>query len=306
MINLEVPIGALHRALKSAVGATSAQLRLTKKGDVPMLSLTIVDNVFMGMGMGSLDTTATTNSTTRPRTAGHDDEFGDFDFDTDDLDDFPATSGPSNAAAGPPRERETVITQDIPVKVLSLAAVEGIHEPRCREPDIHIMLPSLMQLKPISERFTRLALTSTKSTSSTTTSNPRLTLSATMHGTLRLSLTTPSLSISSSWISLTNPDLDPSQLENGSQSIRDHPSTIMKTYPESDPRAWANVTVDAKDWGRVLSVGRLGGRVIACLIDGTAVVMYVYLDDEEDGEAGTGGGSGEGGTLTYYISGFSS
>lgn len=28
--------------------------------------------------------------------------------------------------------------------------------------------------------------------------------------------------------------------------------------------AWATVRIDGKDWGRVLSVGRMGGRVIAC------------------------------------------
>jgi len=27
---------------------------------------------------------------------------------------------------------------------------------------------------------------------------------------------------------------------------------------------WATVRVEGRDWGRVLGVGRLGGRVIAC------------------------------------------
>ena len=300
-INLEVPMGALHRALKSAVGATSAQIRLTKKGDVPMLSLTIVENVFTSQAMGSLTTTIAT------RAVGHDPEFGDFDFDTEDLD-FPtqATGG-----GGPPRERETIITQDIPVKVLTMAAVEGIHEPQCREPDIHIALPPLTQLKSISERFTRLALASAKTSTSTssaaTASNasPRLEISATMHGTLRLSLTTPSLSISSTWRSLLNPELDASQIEGGSQAVRSHPSTLKKQLNEDDPQAWATVLVDARDWGRVLSVGRLGGRVIACLVDGTAVILYAFLDDDGEGGGGSAGSDGEGGTLTYYVSGFS-
>ena len=45
-INLEVPIQALSRALRSALGSTSTQIRLTKKDNVPMLSLTIVTNTF--------------------------------------------------------------------------------------------------------------------------------------------------------------------------------------------------------------------------------------------------------------------
>ena len=48
--------------------------------------------------------------------------------------------------------RETVVTQDIPIRVLSPASVEGIHEPRCREPDVHITLPNLIQLKSMQRR----------------------------------------------------------------------------------------------------------------------------------------------------------
>src|SRR5699024_9042055 len=44
VINLEVPIGALHRALRSAIGVSSAQIRLTKKDNVPLLALTILSS----------------------------------------------------------------------------------------------------------------------------------------------------------------------------------------------------------------------------------------------------------------------
>jgi HUS1 checkpoint protein len=56
------------------------------------------------------------------------------------------------------RDRETIVTQDIPVRVLRQDSVEGIHEPRVREPDAHIILPSLIQLKAISDRFSKLAV----------------------------------------------------------------------------------------------------------------------------------------------------
>jgi HUS1 checkpoint protein len=43
-INLELPLPPLHRALKSAINASSASIRLTKKDGVPVLSLTIITN----------------------------------------------------------------------------------------------------------------------------------------------------------------------------------------------------------------------------------------------------------------------
>jgi HUS1 checkpoint protein len=245
-INLEVPIQALTRALKSAVGATSAQLRLTKKDNVPMLSLTIVNNTF----------SSSNSAVVIPTTSGpaESDEFGDFDFHADFEE-----GGALGGGGGLSQERETVITQDVPVKVLPMQAVEGLHEPRTPEPDVNIYLPSLQQVKSISERFTRLAL-ATK-TASTSSSAPRLELSANMHGSLKIAIRTDALSISSVWTGLVNPELDPANVEGGSQGIRDHPSTKMKALGEDH---WAAVRVDAKDFARVLSVGRLGARVIAC------------------------------------------
>lgn len=245
-INLEVPIQALARALKSAVGATSVQLRLTKKDNVPMLSLTIVNNTFTS-GNSAVAIPAATRLTGS-------DEFGDFDFQADFEDDAEFGGG-----VGVPRERETVITQDVPVKVLPMQAVEGLHEPRTQEPDVNIYLPSLQQVKSISERFTRLAL-ATKSGSASGVA-PRLELSANMHGSLKIAIRTDALSISSVWDGLVNPELDPANVEGGSQGIRDHPSTRMKALGKDH---WATARVDAKDFSRVLSVGRLAARVIAC------------------------------------------
>lgn len=239
-INLEVPIQALQRALKSAQGATSASIRLTKKNNVPMLSLTITTTTF-----------SSAHAVVGESIAGTDEEFGDFDFDADEV-------------GGPPRERETIITQDVPVKVLAMQTVEGLHEPSTPEPHVHIYLPSLAQVKSISERFTKLA-TATKT--STTGAGPRLELSANMHGSFKIALQTDALSISSVWTGLVNPELEPSNYPGGSQEIRDHPSARMRMlggeHGEKE-EGWAKVRIDAKDWNRVLSVGRLGVRVIAC------------------------------------------
>jgi HUS1 checkpoint protein len=255
-INLELPLPPLHRALKSAINATSASIRLTKKDGAPVLSLTIITN-----------TISSGNSANGVLNGANADPFGDNAFQEEALD--------ANM-----RDRETVVTQDIPIRVLTAVSVEGIHEPRVREPDAHIILPSLIQLKAISDRFTKLALATATGTKSggSNAATPKLELAANMHGSLKLSIATDSLNISSVWTGLTNPELDPKQIEDG--DIENLPSAKLKA---AGPHAWSTVRIDGRDWGKVLSVGRLGGRVIACFADEHALILYVYLSNYDDG-----------------------
>lgn len=177
------------------------------------------------------------------------------------------------------REREKIITQDIPVRVLHPETVETIMQPKVREPDVHIQLPPLLQLKAISDRFTKLALTAASGGTRGTSKNPKLELSANMHGSLRLRLVAETLDITSVWNGLENPALDPAQI---AIPLDEHPSTKFK---EAGPEKWATVRVDGKDWSRVLSVGQLEGRVIACFADDHALILYVYVPHYEDSTA---------------------
>ncbi|EKG21080.1 Hus1-like protein [Macrophomina phaseolina MS6] len=272
VINLEVPLAPLQRALKSALAATSASIRLTKKDNMPILSLTIVTSPLGGThgAFGS---------------AGPSEGYG-FGDDSMGIPDG--------------RDRETVVTQDVPVRVLNPNNVEGIHEPRCREPDVHILLPPLLQLKSISDRFTKLALAAKANGAGGGAAGPRLEMAANMHGCLKLSIRTDAMNISSVWTGLSNPDLDPSQVEGGEEGIRNHPSTRMRELGSADGRSeegWATVRIDGRDWSKVMSVGRLGGRVIACFCHDHALILYVYLPNDEDGR--------EDSVLTYYVSSYS-
>jgi HUS1 checkpoint protein len=243
VINLEVPLQALHRALKSALNATSASIRLTKRDNSPVLCLTITTSSTNGRGHVPYDDPAgNTFSGTAPGTG--------LDF--------------TNNAV----ERETIITQDIPIRVLGSDAIDGIHQPRTREPDVHIILPPLIQLKSVSDRFTKLAVAARASGSAIsgfTSVGPRLEMAANMHGCLRIGISTDSMNISSTWTGLTNPELDPTQYEG---DIEDHPSTRMRKLGDKDGKSeegWAKVRIDGRDWSKVMSVGRLGAnRVIAC------------------------------------------
>jgi len=275
-INLELPLAPLHSALKSAINASSASLRLTKKDGIPILSLTIIT-----ISSSNGNSASGFLSSARPN-----DPFAENAFREESLD------------IGGNRERETIVTQDIPIRVLTATSVEGIHEPRVRGPDVHVLLPSLIQLKAISDRFTKLA-TATGSggrqsrglVSNISGNAPKLELSANGHGSLKLSIATDALNISSVWTGLSNPELDPSQVEGG---LVDHPTTRMK---EAGPDVWATVRIDGKDWGKVLSVGRVGGRVVACFVNEHALILYVYLSNYDDGSDNS--------VLTYYISSYS-
>ncbi|KJK82838.1 hypothetical protein H634G_01975 [Metarhizium anisopliae BRIP 53293] len=260
-INLELPLQPLQRALKSALNSISASLRLTKKDGLPILSMTI--------------TTTTSNVSSAAAKLSSEDPFGDDVFEQEHLE------------TSLRREHEKIITQDIPVRVLHPTTVETIMQPKVREPDVHIQLPPLLQLKAISDRFTKLALTGANSSKA-----PKLELSANMHGSLRLRIATETTDICSVWSDLENPELDPLQLE---RPVEEHPSTKFR---EEGPDRWATVRVDGRDWSRVLSVGRLEGRVIACFADDHALILYVYVPHYDDATE-------EESVVTYYVQSYS-
>ncbi|KAF9245104.1 hypothetical protein DTO013E5_7496 [Penicillium roqueforti] len=300
-INIEVNISVLNRALRSAWGSTHTQLRLTKKDKIPLLALTVLASEWTEGNMAL----ATNNDT---------DGFGD--------DPNPDAAPADTTGDRGPRERQTWITQEIPIKILNEAAVEGLHEPHCPDPEVHIILPNLAQLKSISDRFTKLASTdskgrkpgvmapdapgmhsvsfggpgaSTAATALSTNSSPKLELSANMHGSLRLAIATDELRIASVWSDLVNPPLDPAQMSQ--EQISQLPSELnrRREASEGSESGWAKVRIDGKDWSRVLSIGRLSPKVVACFVNEMALVLYVYLP---------GNGQGEESCLTYYINSF--
>lgn len=256
-INIEINISVLNRALRSTFGASSSQLRLTKKDRLPLLALTVLTTEWTEGNM-ALATNERGDPSHGPVAQG--DVVGDRRA----------------------RERETWVTQEIPIKILHESVVEGLHEPHCPDPDVHIILPGLAQLKSISDRFTKLASSDTKSrqpgimaadapsmnassagtTALSTNTAPKLELSANMHGKLRLAIATDELRIASVWSGLVNPPLDPAHITQEQHSQL--PSERMREIGDDDEFGWAKVRIDGKDWSRVLSVGRLSPKVVAC------------------------------------------
>jgi HUS1 checkpoint protein len=264
-INIEVNISVLNRALRSAWGSTHTQLRLTKKDRTPLLALTVLSSEWTDGNMAL----ATNNDADRSGEPN------------------PAASADTTGDRGP-HERQTWITQEVPIKILHESAVEGLHEPHCPDPEVHIILPNLAQLKSISDRFTKLASTDSKSrqpgvmapdapgmhsvsfstagaaTALSTNSSPKLELSANMHGSLRLAIATDELRIASVWSDLVNPPLDPAQMSQEQMSQLPSELNRKREASEGSESGWAKVRIDGKDWSRVLSIGRLSPKVVAC------------------------------------------
>ncbi|OQE34775.1 hypothetical protein PENCOP_c015G02859 [Penicillium coprophilum] len=299
-INIEVNISVLNRALRSAWGSTHTQLRLTKKDRTPLLALTVLSSEWTDGNMAL----ATNN-------------------DADGFGNNPNSAAPADTTGDRgPRERQTWITQEIPIKILHESAVEGLHEPHCPDPEVHIILPNLAQLKSISDRFTKLASTDSKSrrpgvmapdapgmqsvsfstagastaaTALSTNSSPKLELSANMHGSLRLAIATDELRIASVWSDLVNPPLDPAQMSQEQMSQLPSELNRKRAASEGSESGWAKVRIDGRDWSRVLSIGRLSPKVVACFVNEMALVLYVYLPSNSGGEESC---------ITYYINSF--
>ncbi|EPE07172.1 checkpoint protein hus1 [Ophiostoma piceae UAMH 11346] len=334
-IDLEITLAALQRALRSALqSSTDPVLRLTKRDNVPVLSMTIPTMTnprglgAFGFGpVGGQHQTATGRF--RESTFG---SIGDFDQVTGNTGNHP---GSSELELLTRREREKVVVQDMPVRVMTAEAMASVLEPSVPEGDVNIVLPPLLQLKAVSDRFTKLAHAGSSSSGSgslmgvpggngfgsggtgglgfgagavggtgagtgtgtgagTSGTSPKLELSANMYGVLRLRLLTDTLNVETVWNDLENPPLNEDVLP---VPLAEHPST---RYREAGPEKFATVRVDGRDWSRVLSVGRLDGCVIASVIDGTALILHVDVtqpDGSDDPE--------EMSSITYYVSSYS-
>lgn len=135
------------------------------------------------------------------------------------------------------------------MRVLSSASVDGIREPMCPEPDVHVILPPLAHIRSVTERFNKLSLGSSSSRVSNGEGS-RLILSANMAGQFKMRLVNDAVKVESLWKGLNNPNMD---LDQALQSTGDRPQD-----------EFAKVTVDGKEWGKVLKVGGLAKKVIAC------------------------------------------
>ncbi|KAL1896551.1 Checkpoint protein hus1 [Sporothrix stenoceras] len=316
-IDLEITLASLQRALRSALNSTDAVLRLSKRDNAPILSM-MIHTMTNPRGLGAFGF-GPIGQGGMPGYSGGGQRFRESTFGST-IDDVGTAGGGAGGRDRDEtlellakREREKVVLQDMPVRVMAPKALENVVEPGVPEADVNIVLPPLLQLKAVSDRFTKLAHTTSGGNSSGLGlapatlgggnnsnantgggSGPKLEISANMYGMLRLRLVTDTLSVETVWNDLENPVMNEDALP---VPLEEHPTT---RYREAGPEKFATVRVDGRDWSRVLSVGRLDGRVIACVVDGTALILHVYVSQPDDPDDPDDASS-----ITYYVSSYS-
>lgn len=211
IINLEVPLQLLYRALRSCSSAHDAVLRLTKRQSdgAPILCLTITTSL------------------------------------------------------------STLVTQEVPVRVLSAASVDGIREPEIGDADANIYLPNLIQVRGIAERMIKLAAGAG--------GDGRLVIAANWCGEFLMRMEGGDMvKVESKWAGLQNP------VTAGAEEGDDAGGTRVEQMDDEEKARFREVRVDGREWVRLLKVGSLAKKTVACLIEGRALVVYVWLTEEGD------------------------
>jgi HUS1 checkpoint protein len=139
------------------------------------------------------------------------------------------------------------VVQDVPVRLLTPAQVSMLTEPVLPDPTVHILLPSLKQIKPIVDRLKKL--------------DDVLVIECNMDGTLKMGVMTDQAKITCVMTGL------------------DHPKVEGQGALERNPDLWCTARVDMKKFCRFLGAQHVNpGTVVCCLIPHKAVVCHVILD----------------------------
>jgi len=140
------------------------------------------------------------------------------------------------------------ISQDIPVQILTAVQLQSYVEPVLPDPEVYIMMPPLKNLKNVIERMKNI--------------ESFLILQANMAGELTLKVQTDNISVATFYRKL------------------EHPNIEGKNAPVANPDQKAKVKVDIKKFSRFLFSHIIVPRnVICCIVEDTALVLHVLLDD---------------------------
>ncbi|ORX93116.1 cell cycle checkpoint [Basidiobolus meristosporus CBS 931.73] len=166
--------------------------------------------------------------------------------------------------------KEVLLTQDIPIKVLTPNQMETIKEPLVPEPQVHIMMPPLLSVRTIVERMRNIS--------------DHVIVSANMNGEFTLRVESEAVQVETFYKSLINPELDLSQVDASRQ-----PSL------NRDPENFAFARIDIRNFIKFLHSYHVSpSNVVCCIIEDHALVLYVYV-------GGNNPNQDQYGVLTYYV-----
>lgn len=158
--------------------------------------------------------------------------------------------------------KRMLVTHDVRITVMKAVDIEQIKEPLCPPPDLHIILPSLKDLRTIVEHMQRLS--------------DVVAFTATRNGELVLAIQTDDVRVSTAWEGCLRPTIEGEAPED--------PANL-----DMDQKFGALVAV--KSLLKFLTVHMFSNSTVASICANYCVIMYVYI-----GEVGDAGG-----VITFYI-----
>ncbi|KDQ58941.1 hypothetical protein JAAARDRAFT_56944 [Jaapia argillacea MUCL 33604] len=211
--------------------------------------------------------------------------------------------------------RRKSLNYDVNIEVLKPADVKRLTEPLCPEPDVHILLPPLPNLRPPTDHLKQLSQT--------------LVISASNSGIFEMGVKTVGVGVQVRWENCVVPkmarDEDGDESANISKAAEVDPPSGSETEPESDAEPGAargkarskgkgkekalvdeetvqqekdkdrnriySVTVSIKSFLKFLNSHVVSNATIACICHNHCLILYVYIGDVADA----------GGVLTFYV-----
>nr|XP_019048408.1 HUS1 checkpoint protein [Kwoniella bestiolae CBS 10118]OCF27338.1 HUS1 checkpoint protein [Kwoniella bestiolae CBS 10118] len=157
------------------------------------------------------------------------------------------------------------ITHEIPVKILSPKRQAELNEPLCPQPDIHVVLPNLLELRNIVSRLSHLA--------------DDVKVSANHEGRLELTAKSSRVNLTTTWNELNVPTANCQLLP------------TRQEQPLPPPDHMFTVSVAIKGFLKFLTSHLVGGTAIACICEDHCLIAYVYIGELNEA----------GGVLTFFI-----
>ncbi|OCF33100.1 HUS1 checkpoint protein [Kwoniella heveanensis BCC8398] len=156
------------------------------------------------------------------------------------------------------------ITHEIDVKILSPKRQQELQEPLCPQPDIHVVLPNLYEMRNLVSRLSHVA--------------DDVKVSANHEGTLDLSVNSPRVKLSTTWKDLGVPQSNAVQEDDNEE-------------PPPPPDKMFSANVSIKGLLKFLTSHLVGGTAIACICEDHCLIAYVYIGELNEA----------GGVLTFFI-----
>ncbi|KAG2075480.1 cell cycle checkpoint [Suillus decipiens] len=164
--------------------------------------------------------------------------------------------------------RKVRVVHDVRIDVMRPAESDKLHEPRCPDPEVHVLLPPLLKLRTIVERLRPLS--------------DVLALRANNSGILQLSINTDTVKLETQWVKCGNPSIALNDEDEDAEDI---------SLNKPDPDEMFCVLVSIRSFLKFLNSHVVSATTILCLCHNHCAILYVYIGEIADA----------GGVLTYYI-----